>query len=75
MAKLIIRFNTKHVGDSDVWRIFEDDREHHVAEVYISVLTYTNSCFDDHGERKWNICCEGSLTIKDGKAYIDYHGR
>jgi hypothetical protein len=70
MAKIVIRFNTKHVGDSDVWRIFEDDREHHVSEFRIEEGCVESNTSFERGEQKWNVCCEGELIIRDGKALI-----
>jgi hypothetical protein len=69
MCELKIRFNKKHVDESDVWRIFEGANEHNVAELLIMVPVHSTSTFEQ-GERKWNICCDGTLSIIDGKAYI-----
>lgn len=69
MTDIRVRFNTKHVGMADAWRVFCNGQEHHVAEVYFAVPVYTDSTLEN-GETKWNVCCEGRLTLKDGKAYI-----
>jgi hypothetical protein len=67
--ELRIRFNKKHIDESDVWRIFEGEKEHNVAHLCIRVTVYSTSTFEQ-GEQKWNICCKGKLTIRDGTAYI-----
>jgi hypothetical protein len=68
-GELKIRFNKKHLDESDVWRIFEGEKEHNVAQLLITVPVHSTTTFEQ-GERKWNICCEGELTIEGGIAYI-----
>lgn len=69
MCEIKIRFNKKHVDESDVWRVFEGEREHNVAELFVGVPVHSTVTIED-GERKWNICCEGELTIRNGTAYV-----
>jgi hypothetical protein len=64
-----IRYNTKH-GESDlVWRVFENGVEHLVKQIEILTPVYGESTIE-HGIQKWNIACDGVMTITDGKAVI-----
>jgi hypothetical protein len=71
-----IRFNKKHTGEHDVWRIFVGE-ENSLDEVQYNVANFSaqgvdlesNSTFED-GERKWNVCCRGEVAIVNGNAYI-----
>jgi hypothetical protein len=69
--KFVIRFNKKHTGKHDVWRVFEGEKQHNVEHLAIDVPTRSNTTFEE-GEMKWNICCEGVLRISDGTAYITH---
>jgi hypothetical protein len=69
VSRLTIRFNKKHTGTHDVWRVFEEERQHNVEHLAIDVPTRSNTTFEE-GEMKWNITCEGILEIRDGTAYI-----
>ncbi len=65
-----IRYNTKH-GDSDlVWRIFENGREHLVRNFQVLVPLYGEAT-SENGVQKWNVCCQGYMTITDDVAVID----
>ena len=67
--KYYIRYNTKH-GESDlVWRIFENGVEHLVKNFHIEVPMYGESTME-HGVQKWNVACEGYMTIINNIAYI-----
>lgn len=67
--KYYIRYNTKH-GESDlVWRVFENDVEHLVRNFRIEVPMYGESTME-HGIQKWNVACDGYMTIVDGIAHI-----
>jgi hypothetical protein len=67
--KYYIRYNTKH-GESDlVWRVFENDVEHLVKNFRIEVPMFGESTVE-HGIQKWNVACEGYMTIIDNIAYI-----
>ena len=69
MNKYYIRFNTKH-GDSDlVWRVFENETEFLVRNIDIRVPTIGESSVEGDVV-KWNITCQGSMTIIDGVAVI-----
>jgi len=64
-----IRYNTQH-GDSDlVWRVFENGTEHLVRNFRIETPMH-GECTQEHGEKKWNVSCEGFMSIVDGVAYI-----
>ena len=69
MNKYYIRYNTQH-GESDlVWRVFENGQEHLVKNFKIETPMYGESTMEK-GVQKWNVCCEGFMTIKEGVAYI-----
>lgn len=70
MKKYHIRYNTQH-GESDlIWRIFENGVEHLVKQFYISVPVYGESTMEN-GIKKWNIACDGIMTIKNNSAFIN----
>jgi hypothetical protein len=69
VGKFTIRFNKKHTGPHDVWRIFEGEKQHNVEHFVIDVPVRSNTTFEE-GEMKWNITCEGILEIMDGTAHI-----
>lgn len=64
MNKYHIRFNTKHNGSPLVWRVFENGVEHLARDVRIIGETYTG-CTEEHGEKKWNIMCDGRMIWVD----------
>jgi len=69
MNKYYIRFNTKH-GDTDlVWRVFENGSEILVRNIDIRVPTIGESTMEGDIV-KWNIACQGNMTIVDGVAVI-----
>ena len=69
MNKYHIRFNTHHGDTGLTWRVFENGKEHLVNHLRISVPV-RDEITDENGVAKWNIQCEGTMTIKDGTAYI-----
>ena len=70
MNKYHIRFNTKNNGNDDLmWRVFENGTEHLVKSLQIKVPV-TDECTYEGEVKKWNICCEGIMTIEDGIAII-----
>lgn len=62
MNKYHIRFNTKHNGSNLVWKIFENNVEHLMADVKIIGKAFTERT-EECGEAKWNIACHGYMTI------------
>lgn len=64
-----MRFNTKHNGNSLVWRVFENDQEHLASDLRIIGETFTE-CTHEHGETKWNIACHGRMIWVDKTAVI-----
>jgi len=65
-----IRYNTQH-GESDlVWRIFEDGVEYLVRDFRITVPMRGSSTMEN-GKQKWNVECQGRMTIQDDIAYIE----
>lgn len=69
MNKYHIRFNTQHKDTELVWRVFENGKEHLAKNLRISVPVW-DEVTDENGIAKWNISCEGTMTIKNGIAYI-----
>ena len=66
-----IRFNTKHNNETNlVWRVFENNVEHLVENVHITVPVTTSTTIE-FGETKWNIYCEGNMTITNDIAHIN----
>lgn len=64
-----IRYNTQH-GDSDlVWRIRENGQEHLVRSFEILVPVHGASTLEN-GVTKWNVTCQGHMTIDQGHALI-----
>ena len=57
-------------GETDlVWRIFENGVEFLVKDFVINVPVYGSSTVE-HGVQKWNVACQGTMTIRDGIATI-----
>ena len=69
MNKYHIRFNTKHGDTGLTWRVFENGKEYLVEHLRI-LVPINDEVTDEQGVAKWNICCEGTMTIKNGVAYI-----
>jgi hypothetical protein len=70
LNKYYIWYNTQH-GESDlVWRVFDNGKEHLVKNFYITTPMFGESTMEN-GIQKWNVACEGALTIKDDVAYIE----
>ena len=69
MNKYHIRYNTRH-GESDlVWRVFENGKEHLVKNFRIETPMYGESTMEN-GIQKWNVCCQGFMTIDKDVAII-----
>lgn len=68
--KYLLRFNTKHAGSLFVWRVFQDNTEFLVKSVRINVPSWDEQSAEGT-ETKWNIACEGTLTIENDIAYIN----
>ena len=57
-------------GETDlVWRIFENGTEFLVKNFVVTVPVYGTSTFEN-GIQKWNVACQGTMTIRDGIATI-----
>lgn len=68
--KYLIRFNTKHAGSDLVWRVFENNKKYLVKSVRINVPAWDEQS-KEGSETKWNIACDGALTIENDIAYIN----
>ncbi len=69
MNKYHIRFNQHHNGSGQVWRVFENGHEHLVEHLDIGV-PLRDMVTVENGVEKWNVYCEGNLTIVNGTAKI-----
>jgi hypothetical protein len=69
MNKYHIRFNHRHNNSGQVWRVFENGHEHLVEHLDIRVPLRDEVTIENNIE-KWNVCCEGVMSIKNGVAYI-----
>ena len=69
MNKYHIRYNTHHGEDDLVWRVFENGQEYLVKGFYVTVPVFGESTIEN-GVQKWNVSCEGVMSIVDGIAYI-----
>jgi hypothetical protein len=69
MNKYHIRFNHQHNGSGQVWRVFENGIENLVEHLDIRV-PLRDAVTIENGLEKWNVYCEGNLTIKNGVAHI-----
>lgn len=64
-----IRYNTQH-GETDlVWRVFQDGHEHLVKDFQITVPVRGSSTMENRIQ-KWNVECQGYMTITDHVALI-----
>lgn len=72
MKKYHIRFNHQHENSNKVWRIFEDGIEHLVEHLDIQV-PMRDEVTVENGIQKWNVYCEGYMTIENGTASITKH--
>jgi len=52
-----------------VWRVFENGTEHLVRNFHIETPMRGEATVEN-GVQKWNVCCEGFMTIEDNVAYI-----
>lgn len=69
MNKYHVRYNTQH-GETDlVWRVFENGQEYLVKNFYIETPMCGESTVEN-GIQKWNVCCEGFMSIVNDIAYI-----
>lgn len=69
MNKYHIRFNHQHNDTNKVWRVFENGIEHLVEHLDIRVPVRDEVTVENN-LTKWNVYCEGTMTIKNGVAYI-----
>jgi len=70
LSKFYVRYNTKHADSNLVWRVFDADKEYLVKDFLITVPMRGESSIEN-GVTKWNVCCEGTLRIDKGVAYIE----
>ena len=64
-----IRYNTHHGASGLIWRVFEDGHEYLVRDFEITVPTRGASTLEN-GVQKWNVECQGRMTLRDDVAYI-----
>jgi len=64
-----LRFNTKHESADQVWRVFKDGEEILAKGFSISALIYDEKT-EEQGVTKYNVACDGILTMHEGHAYI-----
>jgi hypothetical protein len=55
-----------------VWRVFENGVEHLVKHISLQVPVFDEYTLEN-GIQKWNICCEGTMVIKDDVAIITHN--
>ena len=72
MNKYHIRFNHQHNGSKKVWRVFENGVEHLVEHLDIQVPIRDEVTVENNVE-KWNVYCEGYLTLDNNVACITEH--
>lgn len=70
MNKYHIRFNHQHNGSGKVWRVFENGHEYLVEHLDIQVPLRDDVTIDEKQTVKWNVYCEGYLTIDNETARI-----
>ncbi len=70
MNKYHIRFNHQHKDSSQVWRVFENGVEYLVEHIDIRV-PMRDDVTVENGVEKWNVYCEGYLSIVNGTARIE----
>ena len=64
LNKYHIRFNQNHNGSGLVWRVFENGQENLVKSINILAPVFDETTMEN-GVEKWNLCCNGHITIKD----------
>ncbi len=69
MNKYHIRFNHQHNGSGKTWRVFENGVEYLVEHLDIQV-PLTDEVTTENKVEKWNVYCEGYLTINNNTALI-----
>jgi hypothetical protein len=52
-----------------VWRVFENGQKHLVEHVKI-LAPVSDQVTVENGVEKWNLCCQGYMTIADNTALI-----
>lgn len=72
MNKYHIRFNHHHAGSGKVWRVFENGTEYLVKHLDIQV-PMRDDVTVENGIEKWNVYCEGHLSINNNTATITEH--
>ena len=70
MNKYHIRFNHQHNGSGQVWRVLENGTEYLVEHLDIRV-PMRDDVTVEKGVTKWNVYCEGYLTITNNTARIE----
>jgi len=70
MNKYHIRFNHQHNGSGKVWRVFENEVEYLVEHLDIRV-PMRDDITVENGVEKWNVYCEGYLSISNSTAIIE----
>lgn len=70
MNKYHIRFNQQHNNSGNTWRVFENGKEYLVAHLDIQVPLRDETTLDENFNVKWNVCCEGYMSISNGTAII-----
>ena len=70
MNKYHIRFNHQHNNTGRVWRVFENGHEYLVEHLDIKVPLRDDVTVDENLAVKWNVYCEGYMSINNGTAII-----
>lgn len=65
-----IRFNTEHNGSKNKWRVFENGNEMLFEHIDIRVNLKDNITLNRNGEEKYNVFCQGYLTVINKIAII-----
>jgi len=69
MNKYHIRYNTQHGESNLVWRVFENGVENLVKNFRIETPMYGEYTMEN-GIQKWNVACDGYMTIENQIAII-----
>ena len=69
MNRYHIRYNTQHGTSGLCWRIFENGKEYLVHNFRIETPMWAENTVEN-GVEKWNVCCEGFMTIEQNVAFI-----
>ena len=66
-----IRYNTNSTGDSDRWRLLDDNKEHLVSKVIVNGHTATtHDWIPSISNYKWHINYVGHCKLENNIAYI-----